>query len=109
MAGETPTSAAIALPPCCQLAHDAEMQSGTQTQALHASSPNVCPWSVDNEIDRLNLSTLNGVSNGLDVRNRSTNSLCTEAACDISLQVDRSEGVTPGSTINEVHVISLRG
>jgi hypothetical protein len=55
------------------------------------------------------LSTLNGVSDGLDVRGRSATSLCTEAACNISLQVDGSEGVTPGSTINEVHVISLRG
>jgi hypothetical protein len=55
------------------------------------------------------LSTLNGVSDGLDVRSQGRNSLCTEAACNISLQVGRSEGVTPGSTIYEVHVISLRG
>jgi hypothetical protein len=55
------------------------------------------------------LSTLNGVSDGLDVRSQGRSSLCTEAACDISLQVGRSEGVTPGSTINKVHVISLRG
>jgi hypothetical protein len=55
------------------------------------------------------LSTLNGVSDRLDVRSQSTSSLCTGAACNISLQVDCSEGVTPGSTINEVHVISLRG
>lgn len=55
------------------------------------------------------LSTLNGVSDGLDVRGQSTSSLCTEAACNISLQVGRSEGVPPGSTINEVHVISSRG
>jgi hypothetical protein len=94
----------------CQIAHDAEMQSGTQTQALHASSLNVCPWKcachgADNEIDRLTLSTLDG----LDVRSQSTSSLCTEAACNISLQVGRGEGVTPGSTINEVQVISLRG
>jgi hypothetical protein len=98
----------------CQIAHDGEIQSGAQTQALHASSRNVCPWKcvchgADNEIDRLTLSTLNGVSDGLDVRSQSTSSLCTEAACNISLQVGRSEGVTPGSTINEVHVISLRG
>ena len=98
----------------CQIAHDAEIQSGTQTQALHANSLNVCPWKcachgADNEIDRLTLSTLNGVSDGLDMRSRSTSSLCTEAACNISLQLDRSKGVTPGSTINEVHVIGLRG
>lgn len=55
------------------------------------------------------LSTLNGVSDGLDVRSQGASSLCTEAACNISLQVGRSEGVTPGSTINEVHVISLCG
>ena len=55
------------------------------------------------------LTTLNAVSDGSDVRSQSTSSLRTEAACNISLQVDGSEGVTPGSTINEVHVISLRG
>lgn len=52
---------------------------------------------------------LNGVLDGLDVRSRSTSSLCTETARNISLQVDRSESVTSGSTINEVHVISLCG
>ena len=97
----------------CQMAHDAEIQSSTRTQACHASSPKVCPWTcachgADNEIDRLTLSTLNGVSDGLDVRSRSASSLCTEAPCNTSLQLDCSEGVTPGRTINEVHVISLR-
>ena len=53
------------------------------------------------------LTILNAVSDGLDVHSQST--MCTEAVCNIVLQVDRSEGVTPGSTINEVHVISLRG
>lgn len=97
----------------CRMAHDAEIQSSTQTLARHASSPKVCPWmwachGADNEIDRLTLGTLNGVSDGLDVRSRSASSLCTEAACNTSLQLDRSEGVTAGRTINEVHVISLR-
>ena len=55
------------------------------------------------------LSTINGVSDGLDVRSQGKSSLCTEAACNISLQVGCSEGVTPGSTINEVHVIGSRG
>ena len=42
----------------CQIAHDAEIQTGTQTQALHASSLNVCRRkcacrSADNETDWL--------------------------------------------------------
>lgn len=53
--------------------------------------------------------TLNGVLDGLDVRSRSTSSLCVETACNTSLQFGRSEGITSGSTINEVQVISLRG
>ena len=55
------------------------------------------------------LSILDGVSDGLDVSSQSTSSLCTEAACNISLQVGCGEGITPGSTVNEVHVIGSRG
>jgi hypothetical protein len=49
------------------------------------------------------------LDDGLDVHRRGANSLRTKDACNISLQVDRSEGLTPGSAINKVHVIGLRG